>query len=157
MLEKQNRKLDDSGVQRRDAKFAGAAGELPLRIYTPDKVAIPGAALLYFHDGGFVLDDLDDADRAAYALARKAGIVVVSADYRRAPEAKFPAAHDDAFAAYQWLAGNAPSIGADRRRLAIGGEGAGGNLAANTTLRARVSPVPSPIYQLLIHPIAART
>ena len=98
--------------------------------------------------------DLDSHDASARALARRTGAIVVSVDYRLAPEHKFPAAHDDAWAAWSWLTGQVRELGGDPRRLAVAGEDAGANLAANVALRARDEHTSQPVHQLLIHPIA---
>lgn len=134
-------------------KIPGPGGMLPIRIYTP-KGAGPFPVLLYIHGGGWVIADLDTYDASPRALANAARCIVVSTHYRQAPEYKFPAAHDDVFAAYQWTRNNATSIGGDVARIAIAGESAGGNMAAATCLRAKAEHVPLPIYQLLVYPVA---
>jgi acetyl esterase/lipase len=139
-------------------KIAGAAGQVDARIYTPktdDKKPLP--VIVYFHGGGFVIADLDAYDASARALAKGADAIVVSADYRRAPEHKFPAAHDDAFASYQWVTKNAASFGGDPKRIAVAGESAGGNLAANVSIMARDKGAPLPLHELLIYPMAQTT
>lgn len=136
-------------------KIPGASGQLDARIYTPktdEKGPLPVVA--YWHGGGFVIADLDVYDASPRALAKEANAIVVSLDYRRAPEAKFPAAHDDAFAGYQWVVKNAASFGGDPRRIAVAGESAGGNLAANVSIMARDKSAPMPVHQLLVYPVA---
>lgn len=130
----------------------GSAGEIPVRIYTPKGTA-PFPAILYFHGGGWVLGDLDIGDSVCRTLANVAGSVVVSVDYRLAPESKFPAAVEDAYAAVLWVAENATEIDADCDRIAVVGESAGGNLAAAVSLMARDRGTIKIAYQLLIYPV----
>jgi len=91
----------------------------------------------HFHGGGWVIANLDTYESSAMALAHKAKAIVASVEYRHAPENKFPAAHDDAFAAYQWVLANAGQFAGDTKRVAVAGESAGGNLAANVAIAAR--------------------
>ena len=137
--------------QVRDLKIPGPAGEIPVRIYTPD-VPAPAPALVYFHGGGWVLGDLESHDPACRTLANRVPCVVVSVDYRLAPEAKFPAAVEDSYAATEWIAAHAGELGIDRRRIAMGGDSAGGNLAAVVCHIARDRKGPELVYQLLIYP-----
>ena len=134
-----------------DRRIPGPAGEIPVRIYTPAGSG-PVAALVWFHGGGWVLGDIPGADATCRDLANAAGCVVVSVDYRLAPESKFPAASDDCYAATRWVADHATSLGIDPKRLAIGGDSAGGNLAAVTALRARDEGGPALAFQLLVYP-----
>ena len=139
-----------------DRAIPGAQGTTPVRIYQPAGVAAdagPLAVLVYFHGGGFVLCDLDTHDGTCRALANAAGCVVVSVDYRLAPEHPFPAAPEDCYSATRWVADNAASIGADPTRVAVGGDSAGGNLAAAVTLMARERSGPALVHQLLIYPV----
>ncbi len=147
---------DPMGVTTEDVQYSGAAGPLPARIYRPES-AQPDDHLpvvLYFHGGGFVIADLDVYDASPRAIAKLAKCIVVSAEYRHAPEHKFPAAHDDAFCAYLWVLENAENIGGDSERIAILGESAGGNLAIATTMRARDEGLPLPVRQVLVYPVA---
>ncbi len=137
--------------QVRDLKIPGPAGEIPVRIYTPDLPA-PAPALIYFHGGGWVFGDLESHDPLCRALANQVPCVVVSVDYRLAPEAKFPAAVEDAYAATQWIAAHAGELGIDRNRIAVGGDSAGGNLSAVVCHIARDRKGPELVYQLLIYP-----
>lgn len=140
------------GVTSIDQTIPGPAGLLPVRIYTP---AGPGPfpVIVYFHGGGWVLADKSVYDGGARGIAKQANAVVVSVDYRLAPEAKFPAQHDDALAAYKWVAANAASIIGDPKRLAIAGESAGGNLAIATAIAARDQRLTAPRHVLAVYPI----
>jgi acetyl esterase len=122
----------------------GPLGEIPLRLYKP--AAAPGAVpngplpvLVYFHGGGWVIGDLETHDVLCRELANGSGCAVVAVDYRMGPEHRFPAAVDDCFAAACWLRANASSLGLDASRMAVGGDSAGGNLAAVIALMARDS------------------
>ncbi len=132
--------------------IAGPGGPLLLRIYTPAGSA-PFPVAMYYHGGGFVIANLDTYDGSARQLANGAGAVVVSVAYRQAPEHPFPAAPDDAFAAYQWVLANAASIGGDPKRVAVTGESAGGNLATGVAQRAVQRGVQRPVHQLLVYPV----
>ena len=133
-----------------DRSVPGPAGPIPIRAYWPAEGLRPG--LVYFHGGGFVLGNLEMADRPCRELANGSGCVVVSVDYRLAPEHKFPAAPDDAYAVTRYVAEHAEEFGIDLDRLAVGGESAGANLAAVTALRARDAGTPRPAFQLLVYP-----
>lgn len=122
-----------------------------LRIYMPE-IAKPAPALVYFHGGGWVLGDLDMNDPLCRSIANKVGCVIVSVDYRLAPEAKFPAAVDDCYAAAKWVSSNAELLGVDANRIAIGGDSAGGNLTAVVCQLARDRGGVKPVYQVLIYP-----
>lgn len=135
-----------------DRKIAGPAGEIPVRIYTPEDAA-PRPAMVYFHGGGWVLCDLDTHDVVCRAISRRAGAVVVAVDYRLAPEHKFPAAVDDCYAALEWVSANAAALGVDARRIAVGGDSAGGNLGAVLSLMARERSGPKIALQVLVYPV----
>ncbi|MHA6730937.1 alpha/beta hydrolase [Devosia sp. A369] len=155
ILDRQERERPEDGVSTEDIAIAGADGELPARLYRPmGLLSRNNPMILYFHGGGFVTGDLDSHDASARALARRSGAIVVSLAYRLAPEHKFPAAHDDAWAAWRWLLAAAQGLAGDALRLAVAGEDAGGNLAAYVALRARDERVIKPVHQVLIHPIA---
>jgi acetyl esterase len=132
------------------AAIPGPGGDLPLRLYRPTR-ARPLPALLYFFGGGWVLGSIDTADAVARALANASGALVVVPGYRLAPEYPFPAAVDDCHAALRWVAAHADQIGADPARLAVGGDSAGGNLAAAATLLARADDL-ALAGQLLVYP-----
>lgn len=142
-----------SGVTSSDRTIAGPAGSLPIRIYTPAGAG-PFPVIVYFHGGGWVLANKDVYDGGARGIAKQACAVVVSVDYRRAPEARFPAQHDDALATYRWVAAHAASIMGDPERLAIAGESAGGNLAIATAIAARDLGLTAPLHVLAVCPIA---
>jgi acetyl esterase len=135
-----------------DTTMPGPAGPLPLRIYTPAHDAALGVAVC-FHGSGFVICDLDTPDHECRVLANGAGVIVVSVDYRLAPEHKFPAAIDDAFAALQWVVANAATLGADPDRVAVVGDSAGGNLAAVVAQLARDAGGPAIAFQMLVYPV----
>jgi len=113
------------------------------------------AVLVFFHGGGWVIGNLDTHDMVCRALANAAGCLVVSVDYRLAPEARFPAAAEDCYAATAWVAEHARSLGGDGSRIAVGGDSAGGNLSASVALMARDRGGPPIAFQLLIYPVAA--
>lgn len=136
----------------KDITFPTAVGNLPARIYTP-KGDGPFPVLVYFHGGGWVIANIDAYDASCRAIANAAKCIVASFEYRHAPENPFPAAADDAFAAYQWALKFAGTLNGDPKRIAVGGESAGGNLAAITTLRARDTNMQLPVHQLLIYPV----
>jgi acetyl esterase len=128
------------------------AGDVPARLYEPRAAAPVGPLLVYFHGGGFIQGDLDTHDGACRFLAEKARVRVLSVDYRLAPEAPFPAASDDCEAAYRWVVENTAELGADHERLAVGGDSAGGNLAAGVAIVAAREGLPLK-FQLLLYPV----
>ncbi len=129
-----------------------ANGEIPCLVYRPESLRSRGA-VVYFHGGGFVIGDLSTHHNLCCALANAAGCVVVSVDYRLAPEHKFPTAAEDAYAAVCWVAQNAESLGVDASRIAVAGDSAGGNLAAVTSLMARDQGGPALAAQTLLYPV----
>jgi acetyl esterase len=139
-----------------DRKLPESAGNLAVRIYTPQGSG-PFPILVYFHGGGFICGDLNSFDSQCRALTNRVGCLVVSVDYRLAPEHPFPAAVEDAYAAIEWVADHAEEIGGDATRLAVGGDSAGGNLAAVVSLMARDRGKPALIYQVLIYPVTDAT
>ncbi len=132
-----------------DRSIPGPGGDLAVRIYRPAEGNLP--AVVYYHGGGFVIGSLDTHDRECRRLAARSGAVVVSVDYRLAPEHRFPAAVDDAWAALTWVRDNAEELDIDPERLVVAGDSAGGNLAAVTALRARDEGIPLAL-QALIYP-----
>ena len=141
------------GVTTREISIPSPSGSMPATVYTPPGNG-PLPAVLFFHGGGWVIADRKVYDGGARGLAKQADAVVVSVDYRLAPEHKFPAAHDDALAAYRWLARNAASVGGDPERLALAGESAGGNLAVATAIGARDAGLTAPKHVLSVYPVA---
>jgi acetyl esterase len=133
-----------------NATIPGPGGELPLRLYRPAGVR-PLPVLLYFFGGGWVLGTIDTADGVSRSLANSSGALVAVVGYRLAPEHPFPAAIDDCYAAVRWAAGHAAEIGADPARIAVGGDSAGGNLAAAVALRAHADG-PALTGQILVYP-----
>jgi len=134
-----------------DRTIDGPGGPLGLRLYTPEGSA-PFPVIIYCHGGGYVVGDLDTQDMIARALCAWSGAIVVSVDYRLAPEHPFPAAPDDTFAALQWAAGHAADFGGDPDRIAVGGDSAGGNLAAVVSIALRDAGESWLRFQLLIYP-----
>lgn len=130
-----------------DLRIPRRGGEIPVRVYTPEGTG-PFPGLVYFHGGGWVLCDLDTHDVVCRAIARRASAVVVAVDYRLAPEHKFPAAVEDARTATKWVAENGPRLGIDPGRIAVGGDSAGGNLAAVVSLTS-----PEVALQILVYPV----
>ena len=135
-----------------DSMFHANGVDVPIRIYTPPGTG-PFPVLVYFHGGGWVIADINTYDAGARALADKAGTIVVSVGYREAPENHFPAAPNDAYAALLWTQANAASIDGDPKRISVGGESAGGNLATVTSMMARDKHTPLPIHELLVYPV----
>lgn len=132
--------------------ITGPGGDLLLRIYNPRGEG-PFPILVYFHGGGWVVGSLDSYDSSCRALCNAADHIVISVAYRQAPEHKFPAAIEDAYAAYQWAVHNAEELNGDANCVAVAGESAGGNLAAVVCLMARDRNFRSPIHQVLIYPV----
>ena len=139
-----------------DRTIPGPDGPIPVRVYRPSGEGTAGG-LVYYHGGGWVIGDLDSHDSLCRQFCAGAGVVVVSVDYRLAPEHPCPAASDDAWAALEWVAANADELGIDTERLAVGGDSAGGNLAALMALRARDAGGPrSPCRCWSIRPPTSR-
>lgn len=134
-----------------DRLIPGPVGQIPIRVYTPQGTE-PFPVLIFFHGGGFVLGSIKIYEELCRALTNGADCIVVSVDYRVAPEHKFPAAVEDCYAATKWVAGNAKAIGGDPTHIAVGGDSAGGNLAAVVSLMARDQGTPPLVYQLLVYP-----
>jgi acetyl esterase/lipase len=142
-------------AKTRDIAISGPGGPIPARIYTPERAGRePLPVVVYYHGGGWVTADIDTYDASQRAIANGAGAIVVGIDYRRGPEHKFPAAHEDAFAAYQWVLENARSFGGDPKRVATVGESAGGGLAVATALLARQHGTAAPVHVVAIYAIA---
>lgn len=143
---------DMASVEDRAVRGRGG-NAIPIRIYKP-RVADAGPlpVLVYFHGGGFVFASIKAMDRAVRLMANEARMIVVSVDYRLAPENPYPAAHDDAEDAWLWVRAHAAGLGGDPERLATGGDSAGGHLASVTALRQIAAGRPGPLYQLLYYP-----
>jgi acetyl esterase len=139
----------------RNLAAEGPVGQIPLRLYRP--AGVPEATRLpvyvYFHGGGWVIGDLESHDVLCRQLTAESGACVIAVDYRLAPEHKFPAAADDAWAATRWIAAHAAELGVDPARLAVGGDSAGGNLAAVVSLMAREAGGPALALQVLLYPV----
>lgn len=133
-------------------RIPGPACDIPVRLYTPAGTG-PFPILVWFHGGGWVVGDLDMADPTARHLSVGAHCIVLSVDYRLAPETKFPGAADDCYAATQWATRQAAQINGDPDRIAVGGDSAGGNLAAVVSLMARDRRGPALAFQLLVYPV----
>ena len=125
---------------------------LPARAYRPEGSASAAPGLVYFHGGGWVIGGIASTDAMCAALAADSGVTVISVDYRLAPEHPFPAAAEDAYAATAWVAEHATELGLDPARIAVGGDSAGGNIAAVAALMARNAGRPALAFQLLIYP-----
>ena len=140
-----------------DRQIPGPVQPIKVRVYTPqvsqEQASLP--VLVWYHGGGFVIGDLDSHDSACRALANQTECLVVAVDYRLAPEHKFPGAVEDCEAALHWVAAHATELGGDPGRIAVGGDSAGGNLAAVVALLAREKGGPKLCFQLLIYPCVA--
>ncbi len=137
----------------KNTTIPGPAGSVPVRIYTP-RGRGPFPVVVYIHGGGWVIATLDTYDSSPRAMTNMAGAVVVSVEYRKAPEHKFPAAHEDCYAVMQYVIKNAAKMNGDPKRVAIMGESAGGNMATSVCMMARDRKGMMPIYQVLIFPVA---
>ncbi len=151
LLEPMNRDVDTSGVTIRDLEVATATGSVPVRVYAPDAPgpATGRPALLDIHGGGFCVGTIDMEHAFATQVARNLGAVVVTPEYRLAPEHPFPAGLDDWYGTLQWMHDEAAALGADRSRIAVGGQSAGGGLAAAVALLARDRNGPALCFQFL--------
>ena len=140
-------------IENRD--IPGPHGPIPLRFYYPDAAAAAAALPVFvnFHGSGFVVLGLDHYDHVCQALCQGAQCIVVGVDYRKAPENKFPKPTDDAWAALGWLAQNCASFGGDAARIAVGGDSAGGGIAAVLAQRAKAAGGPALAFQLLVYPV----
>lgn len=143
------------GIHTRNITIPGPGGDIEARVYSanlgnPERKPV----VVYWHGGGFVLADLDIYDGGPRGISRFADVVVLSCHYRQAPEHRFPAAHEDALAAYKWVLENALSLGGDPQRIAVMGESAGANLACATAIAARDAGILAPRHMALIYPVA---
>jgi acetyl esterase len=137
----------------RDDTVPGPGGDIPVRIYRPDSHGLP--VLVYAHGGGFVFCDLDSHDGLCRNIANRVQAVVISVAYRLAPENRWPDAAEDVYTVAQWAVDNADAVGGDARRVAVGGDSAGGNLAAVAAVMARDRGGPKIAAQLLLYPVIA--
>ena len=137
-----------------DTMSATVAPGVKARVYTPKSGTAPFPVIVYYHGGGWVIANNDTYAASAQAMCEQVGAVLVSVEYRKGPEHKFPTAHDDAFAAYQYVLKNASSMKGDPARVAVMGESAGGGLACAVSMMARDRKVALPKYQVLVYPIA---
>ena len=154
MTDNQKKKSEEGFEKIEDKLISGAGAQIPVRIYTPvGKTPMP--VIVFYHGGGWVIGSKDVYDGSARALAVQAKAIVVSVDYRLAPEHKFPIAHDDSFAAYKWVLENAKTFGGNSEKIAVAGESAGGNLAVNVSIKARDEKIKMPVHQLIIYPVAS--
>ena len=135
-----------------DQTIPGPGGTLPIRIYTPQGSG-PFPIIVYYHGGGFVIATIDTYDASARALTNMVGAVVVAVEYRKAPQFPFPAALNDAMAAYQWTRRNTNYLNGIPGKIAVAGESAGGNLATEVCIMSRDQGLPLPVYQLMVYPI----
>lgn len=152
-----DRKMDpdaDLGVETEDVMWDGPGGSQPARVYRPKGADSTKPVVVYFHGGGWVIADIDVYDSSPRGICRFADCVVISFEYRRAPEHKFPAAHQDAYAAYTWAIANALRFGGDPENIALVGESAGGNLACATAIAARDTGLQAPKHMVLVYPVA---
>ncbi len=143
----------DPAVTTRDAAY-GRDLQQVARIYRPAAAGTKLPVVVYYHGGGWVIADLKTYDATPRLLAKELNAIVVSVEYRHAPEAKFPAQHDDADAAYAWVLGQVEGWGGDAAKIALAGESAGGNLAVATAIHARDTRLPMPRHILAVYPIA---
>ena len=141
------------GVKSADRTIPGPASVLPVRVYTPDGKG-PFPVIVYYHGGGWVIANKEVYDGGARGLSKTSKAIVVSVDYRLSPEAKFPAAWDDALATYQWALANAASINGDPRKMGLAGESAGGNLAVATAVAIRDAGIQPPLQIVSVYPVA---
>lgn len=139
----------------RDLQIDGAAGPLGARLYVTVGAPDPSPGLVYFHGGGFVIGDLDTHDDFLRRLCAHSTVRILAVDYRLSPEHPFPAAHDDALAAVRWAFDHATELGFDTARIAVGGDSAGGNLAACVSLELRPDQARQLAFQLLLYPATA--
>ena len=154
LIKEHNIDVPKPKVDTMGKEIPNKGGTIHARIYTPQSGDSSYPVIVYYHGGGFVIADIDTYDASCSALSEQVNAIVVSVEYRKGPEHKFPAAHDDAFTAYQWVVKNAGTMKGDTKRVAVVGESAGGNLAANVSIMARDKKVMMPVYEVLVYPIA---
>nr|WP_325262922.1 alpha/beta hydrolase fold domain-containing protein [uncultured Rhizobium sp.] len=143
----------EAQVTTKDITIPTAEGGIAARVYMPAGKG-PFPVVVYYHGGGWVVADINVYDGASRALSLGAKAIVVSVEYRHAPEHKFPAAHNDAWTAYKWVVENIHDMNGNSDKIAVAGESAGGNLAANVALMAKEMKAKQPVHQLLVYPVA---
>lgn len=153
LVRENNIQVPPSMVDTMGKEIPVKGGSIHARIYTPKSGSAPFPVIVYFRGGGWVIASLDVYDASCRGLAEQTGAIVVSVNYRTGPEHKFPTAHNDAFAAYQWVLKNAASMNGDPKRMAVAGESAGGNLAINVSIMARDKKMMMPLHQVLVYPV----
>jgi len=153
ILHDQNKDTPEKVGKIENVTIELSSGEIKGRIYKPEGDG-PFPMILYIHGGGWVIADLDTYDSSPRALTNGAGAIVVSIQYRQAPENKFPAAHEDSYGAYQWVLKNGHRWGGNTKNVAVVGESAGGNMAAAVCIMAQAEGIQAPVHQVLIYPVA---
>lgn len=154
VMKEHNIPMPPSQVDTMGKDIPVSGGMIHARIYTPKSMDSSFPVIVYYHGGGWVIADLNVYDASAKGLAEQTGAIVVSVHYRQGPEHKFPTAHNDAFAAYQWVLKNAASMHGNPKLIAVAGESAGGNLACNVSILARDKGIMMPLHQILVYPVA---
>ena len=155
VIEEDGIDVPELAVTRQDITYPAAEGDQPARVYTPtDAGEGPFPLVVYVHGGGWVIADIDTYDASAASLAEKLGAVVISLEYRHAPESPFPAAHDDVLAGYVWAVENSSQFNADAEHLALVGESVGGNMVVATAIAARDQQLTMPDHVVSVYPVA---
>jgi acetyl esterase len=153
VLEQMGKSTDpEAGVTVKDMTIPGPIGDIPIHIFTPEGKG-PFPIMVYYHGGGFVIADTKTYEASPRALAKTSKAIMVAVDYHQAPENKFPAAANDAYAAYSWIRMHAREFNGNPKRVAVGGESAGGNLATVVSMMARDKKETLPVHQLLVYPV----
>lgn len=135
-----------------DFTIAGIFGRIPVRLYSPSGRAELLPCVIYYHGGGFVIGSLESHDRVLRYLSRLTGCAILAVDYRLAPEHVFPASWEDAYSAYKWVRSGGKAVGLDPKKVAVGGDSAGGNLAISISTRAKKDRIAAPTFQILFYP-----
>ncbi len=154
VVKENNIPLPHSNVDTIGKDIPVQGGQIHIRIYTPKTGKDTYPIIVYYHGGGWVIANLNTYNASAEGMANQAEAIVVSVAYRQAPEHKFPTAHNDSYAAYEWTVKNAAAIKGDPKRIALVGESAGGNLAASVSMMARDKGMQMPVHEILVYPIA---
>lgn len=154
VIKENNIQISPSQVDTLGKEIPVKGGQIHIRIYTPKTGKDVYPVIVYYHGGGWVIAGINTYNASAEGLANQAEAVVVAVAYRQAPEYKFPTAHNDSYAAYEWTVKNAASIKGDPKRIALVGESAGGNLAAAVSMMARDKGMQMPVHEVLVYPIA---